>query len=109
MNNKTNNRFYKLFLRFLKINNIYSEFTSSHIQFCADKGLKLMKLEDDNLKDTLEYYSQFYTFRDIFLNGIVISWGFNAQKWSNIDSEWVNLYNLNRIYGKYIKEYCRTK
>ncbi len=102
MNNNTT--FNQIFLRFLKMNNIYHSFMFKHKQLCNRCGKKMIDFNGESSICKQIKHFHLLTPRDIFLNGFLISWSYGEQDiWTDIDKKWYNFYYKHRLYTKYVK------
>lgn len=95
-----NTVFNKIFIKFLKDNNAYTQFVHA---FRAYNSRRNKSIKDLSLKKILKQRG-YSTPRDILLDDIIISWrGEPYDFWQNLDDKWLNFYRKNKIYTKYYK------
>lgn len=95
-----NTVFNKIFIKFLKDNNAYTQFMHAFRTFNSYRNKSVKGL---SLKKILRQRG-FSTPRDILLDDIIISWdGAPIDYWQNLDAKWLNFYRKNKIYTKYYK------
>ena len=95
-----NTVFNKIFIKFLKDNNAYTQFMHAFRVFNSSRN---KSIKDLSLKKILKQRG-YATPRDILLDDIIISWhGEPYDFWQNLDAKWLNFYIKNKIYTKYYK------
>lgn len=96
-----NSVFNKIFIKFLKDNNAYTQFVHAFRLFNYNRN---KNIKDLSLKKILTQRG-YSTPRDIFLDDIIISWrGVSYDFWKDLDDKWLKFYKKNKIYTNYYKK-----